>query len=62
MLGRKEKVHFTVSCGLADLAPDQTGVEFLKHADEALYDAKRKGRNRVVSRKRSIFGRVLAWA
>ncbi len=61
VLGRKEKVTFTVSCGLADFTPGESEDDFVKRADEALYEAKRKGRNRVVSRKRSIIGRVLSW-
>ena len=61
VLGRKEKVTFTVSCGLTDFTPGDTEDDFVKRADEALYDAKHKGRNRLVSRKRSILGRVLTW-
>jgi diguanylate cyclase (GGDEF)-like protein len=61
VLGRKEKVRFTVSCGVAELMPGETGDDLLKRADEALYDAKRKGRNRIVSRKPSILNRVLTW-
>lgn len=61
VLGRKEKVHFTVSCGLVDLDPEEEPDGLVKRADEALYEAKKKGRNRVITRKRSIIGRVLAW-
>jgi diguanylate cyclase len=62
VLGRTERVRFTVSCGLTDLTPSESPEEFLKRADEALYEAKKKGRNRVVSRKRSLIGRVLSWS
>jgi putative two-component system response regulator len=44
-----DKVNVTVSLGIASFpedAPD--GVTLLQHADEALYKAKRDGRNRVV--------------
>ena len=61
VLGRKEKVTFTVSCGLTDFTPGESEDDLVKRADEALYEAKRKGRNRLVSRKRSILGRVLSW-
>lgn len=61
VLGRKEQVRFTVSCGLVDLEQGENEDAFLKRADEALYEAKRKGRNRVVTRKKSLLGRVLTW-
>jgi two-component system cell cycle response regulator len=43
-------VDVTISIGLAALAPGETGAEnMLKRADQALYRAKRDGRNRVVA-------------
>lgn len=41
----------TVSIGVAALGKDQTSSALLKQADEAMYDAKRGGRNRVVVRR-----------
>jgi diguanylate cyclase len=61
LLGRRETVRFTVSCGLADLAPGESQDELMMRVDEALYEAKKKGRNRLSVRKRSLLGRVLAW-
>jgi len=61
VLGKKETVSFTVSCGLADYNQDETEDDFVKRADEALYEAKRKGRNRLIARRRSIIGKVLSW-
>jgi diguanylate cyclase len=61
VMGRKEKVRFTVSGGLTDFIADEHEDDFVKRADEALYEAKRKGRNRLVCRKRSLINRVLSW-
>lgn len=61
LLGEKERVRFTVSCGLTDLQDGDTMEKLIERADEALYDAKRKGKNRVVVRKRSALKSLLSW-
>jgi diguanylate cyclase (GGDEF)-like protein len=60
LLGKKEQVRFTLSCGLADLQPEETAEDFVKRTDEALYEAKRRGKNRVVALKKSVFKRLLS--
>ena len=42
-----EDIDVTVSCGVAQLDPGWSSYDFVKAADDALYDAKRRGRNRV---------------
>lgn len=49
-----EKIHrdhiperVTISVGLVELTPDETSAAFYKRADQALYQAKKSGRNRV---------------
>lgn len=47
---RREKVQMTVSIGVASIPSDTLDEEELvRKADEALYQAKREGRNRVIS-------------
>ena len=58
--GQECEVAFTVSCGVAEFSPDETGDELLHRADEALYEAKRTGKNRViVARKQKSFWKNL---
>ncbi len=47
-LAGKDKILITFSAGVAQLAPDETGLEALKRADLSMYKAKRAGKNRVV--------------
>lgn len=61
LLGKKERVRFTLSCGLTDLLPNESDEEFIQRADDALYEAKRKGKNRVVCRKKSTLKSLLSW-
>ncbi len=42
-----EQIHVSVSLGVAQLADGWEVANFIKHADERLYAAKREGRNRV---------------
>ena len=58
--GQKITLMFTASCGVAELTSGDTDLDVLRRADQALYDAKRKGRNRVVARKRSMIGSLLS--
>jgi diguanylate cyclase len=43
-----EKILITFSAGVAQLAPDETGAAAIKRADQAMYLAKRAGKNRVL--------------
>jgi diguanylate cyclase len=43
-----EKVLITFSAGVAQLAADETGPQAIKRADQAMYLAKRAGKNRVL--------------
>ena len=47
-LAGTEKVMITFSAGVAQLAPDETGPEAIRRADQAMYLAKRSGKNRVL--------------
>jgi diguanylate cyclase len=48
-LAGKERILITFSAGVAQLAPDETGADAIKRADQAMYLAKRAGKNRVMA-------------
>lgn len=43
-----EKVLITFSAGVAQMSNDETGTEAIRRADQAMYQAKRSGKNRVL--------------
>ena len=47
-LAGTEKIMITFSAGVAQLAPDESGDDAIKRADQAMYLAKRAGKNRVL--------------
>jgi diguanylate cyclase len=47
-LAGTEKVLITFSAGVAQLAEGENGASAIKRADEAMYLAKRAGKNRVL--------------
>ncbi|MEO7191721.1 MAG: GGDEF domain-containing protein [Vicinamibacterales bacterium] len=60
--GIRRVVRFTVSVGVAQLGASESQQDLVSRADEALYEAKHKGRNRVVARKPSRLGRLFSGA
>jgi diguanylate cyclase len=47
-LNNNDKVLITFSCGVAELSGEEMPYDALKRADDAMYLAKRAGKNRVV--------------
>ncbi|TDI45974.1 MAG: GGDEF domain-containing protein [Acidobacteria bacterium] len=56
--GVTQQVSFTVSAGLAEFTRGDTLEELVKRADDALYQAKRRGKNRVVVKRKSFLARL----
>ncbi len=47
-LANNERVLITFSAGVAQLASDESGEDAMLRADQAMYMAKRMGKNRVI--------------
>jgi diguanylate cyclase len=47
-LSGTEKILITFSAGVAQLTPEETGADAIRRADQAMYLAKRAGKNRVM--------------
>jgi diguanylate cyclase (GGDEF)-like protein len=55
--GVEEPIRVTISGGIAMFPPDgQSTTELIRSADDALYDAKRSGKNQVALAKASLLG------
>ncbi len=48
-LAGKERILITFSAGVAQLTPEESGADAIKRADQAMYLAKRAGKNRVMA-------------
>ena len=48
-LNKNEKILITFSAGVTELLPDDNQTSVTKRADEAMYTAKKTGKNRVVA-------------
>jgi len=47
-------LSITASCGVAEYALGENAAELIRRADEALYEAKRAGKNQVVTKRRPL--------
>jgi diguanylate cyclase (GGDEF)-like protein len=52
--GESLTISFTASCGIAEYALGEAAEEMIRRADEALYEAKRQGKNCVSMKRRPL--------
>jgi diguanylate cyclase len=57
--GQPCRLQFTLSCGLTEYHSNDTREDLIARADEALYEAKHNGKNRVEVRKASVLRSLL---
>jgi two-component system cell cycle response regulator len=50
VMGGEELLTVTISIGVAASLPEDTQAKLIKRADEAMYEAKEAGRNRVIAK------------
>jgi hypothetical protein len=55
-------ISFSFSAGVTAYATGDTAEAIVKRADDALYDAKRRGRKRVEVKERGFIGNLVGWA
>ena len=60
--GQSRTVAFSFSVGVTEYASGDTPEAMIRRADDALYDAKRRGKKRVESRQRGLLGNLVGWA
>jgi diguanylate cyclase len=56
--GEPRQLRYTMSCGVSEPARGESAEGVVTRADGALYDAKRRGKNCVVSRRPPLLSRV----
>jgi len=57
--GRAERLSYTLSGGATESVPADNAESVIKRSDEGLYEAKRRGKNRLVCRRHTLFSRML---
>jgi diguanylate cyclase (GGDEF)-like protein len=50
------RISLTASCGVAEYALGESAKDLIHRADDAMYEAKKQGKNRVVTTKRNLLG------
>jgi diguanylate cyclase len=56
--GETQQLRFTLSCGVTEYRNEDTREDIVTRADEALYDAKRNGKNRVEVKTASLLSKI----